>query len=319
MTSSLASADTTSSPAVEPRDRDGRTPSRFVESGDLTLAVYTWGAAPSAKRPRPTVLLVHGYPDSAEVWAGVAEVLAKQFHVVAYDVRGAGRSSAPRGTAAYALEHLVADLAAVVEAMSPHAPVHLVGHDWGALQGWEAVYASALQGRIASWSAGTPSLDHAGLWFQRRLRRPTPRALAEFASQAIGSAYMIAFQVPLLPELAWRFALGRQWPRLLARSEGVQVAPRATQTADGQRGLALYRANLLPSLLRPQLRRTEVPVQLLVMRRDPFVPARLFERVGDGTSNLTRTEIDAGHWAPLSHPQAYADAVSSFVTSLESA
>ena len=321
MTSSPATAVVAPSLAVEAAVSVGpdawRTPTRFVESGDVRLAVYTRGAAPSAKRPRPTVLLVHGYPDSAEVWADVAERLSKQFHVVAYDVRGAGQSDKPRATAAYALEHLVADMAAVVDAMSPNAPVHLVGHDWGALQGWEAVGSERLRGRIASYCAGTPSLDHVGNWFQQRLRRPTPRALGQVVSQMFGSAYMGVFQIPLLPDLAWRHVLGRRWPAFLKRTEGIRAARTATQAADGEHGLALYRANLLPKFRRPQRRVIEIPVQLMVMRRDPYVPTRMFEAVAETTPNLSRFELDAGHWAPLSNPQGYADGIAAFVTSIE--
>jgi hypothetical protein len=36
---------------------------RTVQSGDVTLAVKTWGDP-----ARPTVVLVHGYPDNSEVW-----------------------------------------------------------------------------------------------------------------------------------------------------------------------------------------------------------------------------------------------------------
>lgn len=293
------------------------TPTQFVRSGSVDLAVYTWGERPSRERPRPVLLLVHGYPDSAELWTGVAEELAQHCFVVAYDVRGAGLSSAPSGSAAYALDELVDDLAAVVDALSPDAPVHLVGLDWGALQGWEAVWSERLRGRIASYSAGTPALDHVGRWFQRRLRRPTPRNLIEFASQALGSSYMMAFQLPLLPELSWRLALGRLWPWLLKQVEGVEVEARLTQVEDGQHGLGLYRANLLPRLLRPRPQPTDVPVQLLIMRRDRFVPARVFEGVEETTPNLRCTELDAGHWVALSQPQLLADAVADFVTSVE--
>lgn len=286
-----------------------------LKSGEVQLAVYAWGE----KSGRPTVVLVHGYPDSAEVWTAVAERLADRFHVVAYDVRGAGQSSAPRDTAGYALEHLVEDLAAVVDAVSPDAPVHLVGHDWGALQSWEALVSTRLRGRIASYSAATPALDHVGLWFQRRLRRPTAKSLREVLSQALGSSYMMAFQIPLLPELGWELLFGRRWPAMVARLEGVQAEASPSRTADGRNGLGLYRANLLPQLLRPRPRRTEVPVQLLVMSHDRFVPARVYEGIEDWVPNLTRTEIDAGHWAPLSHPQAFADAVAGFVMSTEGA
>ena len=59
------------------------TPSQFVQSADVTLAVYTWG---KASKNKPTVVLVHGYPDAANVWQASAELLAKRYFVVAYDV-----------------------------------------------------------------------------------------------------------------------------------------------------------------------------------------------------------------------------------------
>ena len=67
-------------------------------SDGVRLAVKTWGEP--AGPGRPTVVLVHGYPDSSEVWHAVAADLAQNFFVLAYDVRGAGDSDEPRGTAA---------------------------------------------------------------------------------------------------------------------------------------------------------------------------------------------------------------------------
>ncbi|HSW13351.1 MAG TPA: alpha/beta fold hydrolase [Solimonas sp.] len=293
------------------------TPEQFVASGAVRLAVYRWGKRPTKQHPRPTLLLVHGYPDNASVWAALAELLAEHFDVVAYDVRGAGRSSAPRDTAGYAFEHLVADLQAVIDAVSPRQPVHLVAFDWGALQGWEALLSGRLEGRIASFSTAAPGLDHVGDWFQQRLRQPTPRHLAQALRRALGSSYMLAFQVPFLPELGWKLALGRVWHRLVSRLEGHDLQGHERQTADGVQGLGLYRANLLQPLLHPQQRRTEVPVQLLVMRRDPFVPREMYEGLEAVAPKLQRREFDAGHWWPQTRPQAVADGIASFVNSIE--
>jgi len=52
--------------------------------------------------------------------------------VIAYDVRGAGASSRPRDDRAYDLTVLADDMTAVIDAVSPGRPVHVVGHDWGA-------------------------------------------------------------------------------------------------------------------------------------------------------------------------------------------
>lgn len=191
---------------------------RRVATGGIELCVAELGDP-----ARPTVVLVHGYPDSKEVWSEVAALLAGRFHVVLYDVRGHGGSTAPRPLrGGFTLEKLTDDFLAVADAVSPDRPVHLVGHDWGSVQGWEFATVGRTQGRIASFtSMSGPSLDHFGHWISGRLRRPTPRRLGQVLGQGAKSWYVYALHTPVLPELAWRGPLGRRWPRMLERLEKV--------------------------------------------------------------------------------------------------
>src|SRR5690242_7185706 len=96
----------------------------------------------------PTLVCVHGYPDDHTLWDGVAIELAGRYHVASYDVRGAGESGKPRNREAYRLDQLVRDLAAVIDAVSPDRPVHLLAHDWGSVQAWHAVTGRRLHDRI---------------------------------------------------------------------------------------------------------------------------------------------------------------------------
>ena len=69
---------------------------RFVDSGDgVRIAVYEEGNPDG-----PTVVLVHGWPDSHVLWDGVAPLLADRFRVVRYDNRGVGKSSVPKPVSA---------------------------------------------------------------------------------------------------------------------------------------------------------------------------------------------------------------------------
>ncbi|MFI5983739.1 alpha/beta fold hydrolase [Streptomyces sp. NPDC051555] len=80
----------------------------------------------------PLVLLVHGFPESWYSWRHQLPALAAAgYRAVAIDVRGYGRSSAPHETDAYRMAELVADNAAVVEALGERSAV-VIGHDWGA-------------------------------------------------------------------------------------------------------------------------------------------------------------------------------------------
>ncbi|MGR7001924.1 alpha/beta fold hydrolase [Yinghuangia aomiensis] len=96
-------------------------------------------AVEAGRADGPAVVLVHGYPDTKEIWGDVAARLADRFRIVAYDVRGAGESSRPDATSAYVLQRLADDFEDVLDAVAPEGTVHLVGHDWGSVQAWEFV------------------------------------------------------------------------------------------------------------------------------------------------------------------------------------
>ncbi len=287
-------------------------PDFFVRSGDVDLAVTTWGQREDQGRLRPVMVLVHGFPDTAQLWREVAPRLAKRFFVVAYDVRGAGQSTPVRGFWCYRYKHLSLDLLAVVNAVSPQHSVHLVGHDWGALQGWDAVAHPLLKGRIASFSAATPSLDHVGLWFRRRLLHPTPKHLMQMGSQLLRNAFMFFFHLPLVPELLWRLGGGAALLRVSYKLlEGLTLQAAPTLNADGRHALGLYRANMMPHLLFPKPAPLTLPVQALIAQDDLFVPPWLFESL-EGAQHLTRTTLPGGHFAPVSQPEAFAEAIGGF-------
>ena len=278
--------------------------------------------AESGNADRPTVLLVHGYPDTKAVWDEVADELAGSLHVVRYDVRGSGGSSAPRRTGEYCLDRLIGDLAAVADAASPGRPVHLVGHDWGSTQAWAALSDRRLAGRIASFtSISGPCLEHAGSWVRRRLRRPSPRALRQLLGQALRSWYLVVFAIPGFAELAWRRVLARTWPQTLARLEGISPRPghpADTLLRDATNGLSIYRANL-PAAGRPRrAARTAVPVQLIVPTRDAYVsPALAADDVDRFAPDLVRREVVAGHWVIRSHAKTVARWIEAFVAQRE--
>lgn len=291
--------------------RADRSADRFVDTRDARLAVFEQGdpAGPTV----PTVLLVHGYPDTHRVWDPVAERLARRFHVVGYDTRNAGASTGPRGRAGYRTPVLADDLFAVLDAVSPDRPVHVVGHDWGSVQAWEAVTDPVRAGRIASFtSISGPCLDHAGHWIRRRLRRPTPANLGAALRQLVSSGYIIGFHLPVLSTVVWPLLVPRLWPAV-RRREGITAEPSPTLARDARRGLALYRANIFPRLLAPRQRRTTVPVQLISPSDDPYVRPALQRDVERWAPRLWRRQIVAGHWAPLSRPDVLAHQIEEFV------
>lgn len=290
---------------------------RRVSTGGIELCVAELGES-----DRPTVVLVHGYPDSKEVWSEVAERLAARFHVVLYDVRGHGRSSAPQPLrGGFTLEKLTDDFLAVADAVSPDRPVHLVGHDWGSVQGWEFATVARTEGRIASFtSMSGPSLDHFGHWINERMKRPTPRRAAQLLNQAAKSWYVYMLHTPALPELAWRGPLGKRWPKVVQRAEKFPDSsyPTASVGEDAAHGAWLYRDNVRPRMRRPRADAyAHVPVQLIVPTGDGFLSERLYDDIERWAPDLVRRTLPAKHWIPRTRPDQVAAWITEFVTSRE--
>jgi pimeloyl-ACP methyl ester carboxylesterase len=278
------------------------TTTRLVPSTGLDINVTEHSSAAG----KETVVLVHGYPDRQQVWDAVVDALPlDELHVVTYDVRGAGASGVPDAVAGYRSALLVEDLVAVLDAVRPDgAPVHLVGHDWGSIQLWDALAAEPhegrLRGRLASFtSVSGPSLDHTS-W----LARHSGGRRARMARQLARSWYVHAFCVPVLPELVWRRA-GPLLRRAAVRAEGTDHwGPEMAE--DAAHGVNLYRANVPRRLARPGALHTDVPVLVVHPRRDRFLTGVLTEELDRWCSDLEVVEVDAGHWFPCTHPDELA-------------
>ncbi|MFJ7326990.1 SDR family oxidoreductase [Streptomyces cyaneofuscatus] len=290
---------------------------RRVRTGGVELCVAELGDG-----DRPTVVLVHGYPDSKEVWSEVAVRLAEEWHVVLYDVRGHGRSTAPeplRG--GFTLEKLTDDFLAVIDAVSPDRPVHVVGHDWGSVQSWEFVTVGRTEGRIASFtSMSGPSLDHFGHWIKQRMARPTPRRVGQLLGQGAKSWYVYMLHTPVLPELAWRGPLGKRWPGILQRLEKVPAGdyPTASLSDDAAHGAWLYRDNVRARLGRPRADAyAHAPVQLITPTGDSFLSERLYDDLEQWVPRLVRRSLPAKHWVPRTRPDQLAAWIGEFAAAQE--
>lgn len=280
-----------------------------IEAGAARLAAYAAGPESA-----PPLLLVHGYPDNAAVWQRMVPHLVQRFRVLAYDVRGAGRSTRPARTRDYHLDHLRDDLRTVIDTLSPDRPVHLVGHDWGSIQSWESATDPDMASRIASFtSISGPCLDHAGHW----MRGAPPGRLLR---QAAKSWYVGLFHAPALGEAFWRLGGERTWHAALRHVEGIDdPLDSPTQVADGVQGIRLYRANVRRCLLRPRERHARVPVHVIHPTGDHFVSPVLLDDLPRWVDDLSRSRLNAGHWAPVSHPEASAAQIGDWVLAREAA
>lgn len=119
----------------------------------MNFGGLTWPGDPAT--PGPVSILLHGFLDHAGAWEGVSNGLTGER--VALDHRGHGRSEHNPPGATYVFADYLADLDALVDVVSPDAPVRLVGHSMGGTIA--TLYAGARPGRVRS----VVSLDGLGL------------------------------------------------------------------------------------------------------------------------------------------------------------
>lgn len=102
---------------------------RTVSSNNIRLHIAEAGTG-------PTVLLIHGFPESWYSWRHQLPALAQAgYHAVALDVRGYGRSSKPTTVPDYRMVKKVGDVVGLVNSFGTDK-VTVVGHDWGAPIAW---------------------------------------------------------------------------------------------------------------------------------------------------------------------------------------
>ena len=130
----------------------------------------------------PTVILLHGFPESHRTWRELVPLLSDDLRMVMPDQRGFGESDRPQEVDAYKTETLLADLIGLANALAIER-FALVGHDWGGAIAW----AAAIKGdprvsRLAIVNSPHP------LIFQK--------SLVEDKAQRAASQYMRAFRDP---------------------------------------------------------------------------------------------------------------------------
>jgi pimeloyl-ACP methyl ester carboxylesterase len=257
-------------------------PSKMLRVNGITLNVIDVGEG-------EPVLLVHGFPDTHAVWRHQIPALVAAGHrVIAPDTRGCGESELLPNVSDYRMEHLVADLAALLDALGVDK-VKLVAHDWGAVICWQFVMAhpNRVQ-RYVALSVGHPSAYGSG-----------------GIAQKLKAWYVVMFQLRgfaewLLKVGDWRvFRLFTGFPEEMPRWLKVLSRP-GRLTA----GINYYRANL--GLILPRVYpRVSVPVTGIYSDGDRFLTEGQMTgsaRYCDAGFRYLRVS-GANHWMQLDAPE----------------
>jgi pimeloyl-ACP methyl ester carboxylesterase len=255
-----------------------------VVSGDVGLRVRVEGDG-------PTVLLLHGWPDTSALWDEVAPALVRAGYRVALpDLRGCGLSDKPEDVDLYQMHHLVGDVSAIIAALDVEK-VNLVGHDWGANLAWATTsFRPDLVQRLVALSVGHPTAF-----------------LSSGLQQQLKSWYILLFQVDGLGEKFLRqndHEALRRWVRHPRVEEVITELER-----DGQMRTHLmwYRANTRPDMFltpAPVLPPIHVPT-LGVWSSGDFGlgESQMLASAAYCTGEFRYLRLESyGHWIPLEAP-----------------
>jgi pimeloyl-ACP methyl ester carboxylesterase len=250
----------------------------------------------------PPVLLLHGFPDSWQLWRHQLPALAEAGHrVLAPDLRGFGKTDTPATVADYRLRTMLADVVGLLDAVGAQQAA-VVGHDWGAALAWRvAMSAPDRVSRLVAISVGHPLARVAAGMAQRRL-----------------SWYMLWFLFPgvaerVLPEDDWAFFRRWAWDgtRLGADPDLDRQVADLSRPGALTAGLNWYRANIDPAAFgvddptRVSLPPVACPT-MGVWSSDDFALTEAqmtgSERFLDGPWRYERLD-GVDHWVPVHAPQ----------------
>ena len=263
---------------------------RTIAANGLTFSADCAGTGDTV------ALLLHGFPESRESWrAQLPALAALGWRAVAPDMRGYGDSSRPRDKAAYRIERLVADVAALFDALGAKRRV-LIGHDWGGAIAWQAALAGVPLDGLVILNAPHPAAFRRALqtWDQRRR-----------------SWYMAFFLLPWLPE----WLLTRNQGRTLMRDLKQQSPKLPDDLLETMRRnvivpgaatamLNYYRANVLRlGRAAPATAPLEVPTLLIWGEDDLYLSPQLASGLEEFVPHITVRRLPGvSHWVQQDAP-----------------
>lgn len=264
----------------------------YVISNGVKLHYVTQGEG-------PLMLMLHGFPEFWYSWRHQIPEFAKDFKVVALDLRGYNDSDKPHDRSAYVMEEFIEDVKGVIQELGYDRCV-LVGHDWGGAIAWNFVYTYPLMvDKLIVLNLPHPAKFAAGL--------RTPQ-------QLLRSSYILFFQLPWLPELLLQWS---DFQPIATAFTGMAVNKQAFTQADleaykdaaAKRGaltamLNYYRNFSQQRMLSPDWSVLEVPTLMIWGEQDTALGKELTYNTAACVKDFRIKYIpSASHWVQQEEPQ----------------
>jgi len=277
-----------------------------IDSGGVTLHVVEAGD-PEA----PSVVLLHGWPETWQCWRAVIPLLEGDFRLIAPDQRGFGGSGRPEGTGSYAMPLLMADIHSILDALEIER-AGLVGHDLGGALVWAlgAFTPDRFSRAVVLASPHPLRFREAAIEDPRQLQKSFYVWLMHAGSG--GEALLASGDHRILAE--WAFA-GSRIPADLIETYRKEWAEPGAFTAMAE----WYRANYRPGLFDPAVPLDLPPVTVGISYLHgaddlAFVPGALLGS-GEFVDAPFRERLvpDATHWITHDAPDLVADEIRDWI------
>jgi epoxide hydrolase 4 len=261
-------------------------------------------------------LLLHGWPQDGTSWGRVAPLLhAAGYRVVCADLKGFGRSDAPRK--GYSPAILADEISQLIQALGVTKAV-LVGHDWGGAVALATAFRHP--GRVrALVTASSPfrQIDLAAAWHIPLLNLPlAPQVAFKLAGGPLTRAairYSAVVQEPFTDKAL------EQYTAAVRAAPAAWLAYYRTLSRAALLDWGVRRVRRRASFLRPpeEPHRLRVPALVVWGELDRVTPFHLAQRVAHDLDADLVAIPGVGHFVHEESPEAFADAVLELVASVE--
>lgn len=242
------------------------------------------------------LVLAHGFPLDHTMWQGQFDELAKEFRVIAPDLRGFGKSSMTPGTATMA--QFADDLATMLDKLAIQEPVVFCGLSMGGYVAWQ--FALRHRHRLAKLIlSDTRAIADSPEAAAGRLK--TAERVLKEGSKVVADAMLSKLFAPQTL---------RQQPAIVEATNQVMLRSSPEGIAAALRGMA-ERPDVTS-----RLSELDVPTLVLCGEHDGIVPLAEMHDIAVKLPRAKFVEIkDAGHMAPLEQPAAVNAAIRAFLSS----
>ena len=248
----------------------------------------------NGKAPRHTVVLSHALGCDLTMWDALANGLAQDCRVIAYDHRGHGSSDAPSGL--YAMADLADDAARLLRELDT-GPVVWVGLSMGGMVGQELAlrHPSLVRALVlANTTSGYP--DAARAVWEQRIATVRESGIEAIADAVMGRYFHDGFRAEKAGTVA-RF-----------RKRVV------TTDAEGYAGCCNAVGKVDTTA---RLGQITVPALVIAGELDQGTPVAMAETLAGSIPGASLVVLkEASHLSAIEQPEAFAEAVSGFIGSL---